>query len=154
MWNENETAEGTKLEWKVAVTSSRTRSGSVDREVSIAPTFVALASSRRCTVCRFSTTFEVKASRLIMPGILFAGATLVALFGVVLPLFMSYVFGGQITLYLSSPYSFKDIPDQTGTLTTPHLYMLRGLVCICNGILIAQRSLLPYEFQPDEKSYD
>lgn len=65
--------------------------------------------------------FEVKSLCSTMPGFLFAGATLAALVGVVVPLLASYFFGGQITLYLSSPYGFRDIPDQTGALRTPHL---------------------------------
>lgn len=64
--------------------------------------------------CSLGETFEVKTAGLIMVNLIFTIASSVAVLSVTLPLLLSYVFGGQITLYLSSPYGFKDIPDQTG----------------------------------------
>lgn len=39
---------------------------------------------------------------------------LVVVVAVVFPLMISFFFGGQISLYISPPYSFNDIPDLTG----------------------------------------
>ena len=39
---------------------------------------------------------------------------LVVAFGVVFPLMISFFFGGQMSIYISPPYGFNDIPDLTG----------------------------------------
>ena len=41
-----------------------------------------------------------------------------------LPLLLSFLFGGQVSIYVSPPYGFNDIPDLTGTrlLTLRHDY--------------------------------
>ena len=106
--------DGMKTIWKKNVLSHVTRTRSEFRRGQEFP-------SKRFHIRSYSHLHRFADNnsnwRSIMPGILFAGATLVALVGVVLPLFASYFFGGQITLYLSSPYGFQDIPDQTGTLS-------------------------------------
>ena len=43
-------------------------------------------------------------------------AIAVAVLGVTIPLLLSFFFGGQVALYVSPPYGFKDIPDLAGTL--------------------------------------
>ena len=93
------------------------------------------------------SVFVVKSLCCTMPGLLFAGATLAALVGVLLPLLASYFFGGQITLYLSSPYGFRDIPDQTGALDAPHLPFY--FTCVFSDAEIEQRSLACRELIPD-----
>ena len=47
-------------------------------------------------------------------GILNIAAIVFVAAAVVVPLFLSYYIGGQMAIYGSPPYGFKDIPDLTG----------------------------------------
>ena len=81
-------------------------------------------------------TFVAKTARSIMVNLMFALASSVAVLSVALPLLTSYIFGGQITLFLSSPYGFKDIPDQTGTWQ-PHSWLCDWFLCFPRQSYIA-----------------